>query len=210
LEHLELMAQGEDFRLQGGSCAERRTEGVKKRDDDGRHREAAYSYIAVTSIVYNAYGLFSRDTHSQRGYSVATTNNHTRVGTYQPNTVSIGKEESVRQESTGIEALNNIEGDSESVYEVRVGNIEREGRAAEHDERPLDGIGHSIGQRAQNRRRPERHQQEEQARRICGYVQEIDECAEGTILCLPGIGLAVDAGPPEHNTCCRRRHTPGK
>jgi hypothetical protein len=24
---------------------------VKKRDDDGRHREAAYSYIAATSIV---------------------------------------------------------------------------------------------------------------------------------------------------------------
>jgi hypothetical protein len=35
----------------GGSRPERCTEGVKKRDDDGRHREAASSYIAVTSIV---------------------------------------------------------------------------------------------------------------------------------------------------------------
>ena len=45
------MAQGEDLHLQGGSCPERCTEGVKKRDDDGRHRDAAYSYVALTSIV---------------------------------------------------------------------------------------------------------------------------------------------------------------
>jgi hypothetical protein len=42
---------GEDFRLQGGSCLERCTGGTKKRDDEGRHREAAYLCIAVTSIV---------------------------------------------------------------------------------------------------------------------------------------------------------------
>lgn len=45
------MAQGEDFRLQGGSRPERCTEGVKKRDDEGQHRDAAYWCIAVTSIV---------------------------------------------------------------------------------------------------------------------------------------------------------------
>jgi hypothetical protein len=47
-EHLELMAQGEDFCLEGGSCPERSTEGVKKaRRNINR---------------YNAYGLFGRDT----------------------------------------------------------------------------------------------------------------------------------------------------
>src|SRR6266850_1765181 len=48
---MELMAQGEDFRLQGGSRPDRCTEGVKKRDDNRGHRQAAYSCIAVTSIV---------------------------------------------------------------------------------------------------------------------------------------------------------------
>src|SRR5258705_7321479 len=51
MDHVELVAQGEDFCLQGGSRPERCTEGVKKRDDDRRHREAAYPCIAVTSIV---------------------------------------------------------------------------------------------------------------------------------------------------------------
>ena len=76
-----------------------------------------------------------------------------------------------------------------------MGHIEREGRAAEHDQRPLDRIAHPISKRAQNGRRPERHQHEEQAGWVFRHVQKIDERADRTVLNLPGVGLAVDADP---------------
>ncbi len=96
------------------------------------------------------------------------------------------------------------------MYEVKVGYIKREGRAAEHDKRPLDGIGYPISKCAQHCRRPERHEHKEQAGRVLRDVDEIDERADRTVVNLQGVGIAVDASPPEHNKCRRRRHAPGE
>src|SRR5688572_2682033 len=73
-----------------------------------------------------------------------------RVGAWQTHAVSLRKEKPVGQKLTRVETLNDTEHDSETVYEVQVSNIERERRAAEHDQRSLDAVRRSIGKRTEN------------------------------------------------------------
>ena len=67
-----------------------------------------------------------------------------------------------------------------------MGHVEGEGHAAEYDERLPDRLGYPIRERAQDRRGSERHQQEEQARRVFRGVEKVDDGA-GEAVGLPRV-----------------------
>jgi hypothetical protein len=59
LQHLQLMAQGQDLEMERGARSRHTAEGEKQRDQDGQHREESLSVTAGKFKNANTYGVFS-------------------------------------------------------------------------------------------------------------------------------------------------------
>lgn len=61
LQHLQLMAQGQDLEMERGARSRHAAERENQRDQNGQHRQESLSVTASKFNYLNKYGVFSKD-----------------------------------------------------------------------------------------------------------------------------------------------------